>query len=887
MANHVPFDKYETAVLINACIRVRNGEILKQKAIEDVSKTLRCRALNKGLHISDSFRSVAGISAQFSVVNLLLDRQHVDENHSPKVFLEVIEIYHSNKPEFDAILQEEKSVDLTTDKDRFIQWLSKKVSVRRVNKYVLFLSRIDEFAKNKRLCEGTIYAVSDIAIIDDIMKAFISDRSRFFLSKKKMRVAREAGRLLDEYVRERYCQTISTKIKAVVVSDQNEALEKPNISNSFSADGDEVAQRNVEEAQNVHAEFINSMERRGLSEMVSNIYALALDDVTLFARQKDFLEGSVYELNDIDEIVAFRNKLFNEPSFWDFNRRKRYCLDKAVEQYLLFRMGDNANEEEQESLFSDISKEGEGKLLYEFDVKKKNRLQRLRPKNSNRGNGKSVRTAFINWMVKHDNIPKMDALTYASSIAVLDEFMLSRGISFELLFNTRDSKTIHTLKKELFSLGSFRSLDLQKHRALSIALRCYISFANKCSDGLYWRCLGKEEQAVRKDFIDWASKRGLAESTSNTYFCAIRHVDAFAWNYHSSKESIFTMVDVKEIEALWKNLLSDPLFMVYDSKSGKRFVNPMRWYIDFRTPDKQRDENVKKDQVDPSLENNNCENETENLAWSIQSLFEQWLTEQGFTRYLVNSYIQSIRDADLYAINNSYPKVPIFEIRDPKKIDDVLHWLTSDDGFRSYKKGMRVNLAKALKQYILFITSNLQQDNLSDIEEEEQNNLFSANLKVRAGSDEMIEDETDLLNENKQNLTNVQDENQNTEINNREEEPQEMELKKELDIHNQTNSLEETCEEVDMSTEFIEWGKSMGYPQRRIDDYMTSLIIANNFAQDHGLTKISLFEISDSKIIRELTEKLRTDKVAYEFDRRNNFCLSVALRQYEFFLANM
>ena len=136
MRKLIPFDKYEAALLIEAVVRVENGDLLRQKAVEELSAALRRRALDKGIQISESFRSVVGISSQFSLVSQMLYGKGVDDYRRTKMFDKMIDMFRSNRAEFDMILKEAKLSCEERGKKQFIQRLSKKVSDRRVKKYL-------------------------------------------------------------------------------------------------------------------------------------------------------------------------------------------------------------------------------------------------------------------------------------------------------------------------------------------------------------------------------------------------------------------------------------------------------------------------------------------------------------------------------------------------------------------------------------------------------------------------------------------------------------------------------------------------------------------------------------------------------------------------------
>ena len=57
MAVRIPWDKYETAILIDACIKVQNNILSKEIAVSEVSADLRRLAISRGYEIDDVFRN--------------------------------------------------------------------------------------------------------------------------------------------------------------------------------------------------------------------------------------------------------------------------------------------------------------------------------------------------------------------------------------------------------------------------------------------------------------------------------------------------------------------------------------------------------------------------------------------------------------------------------------------------------------------------------------------------------------------------------------------------------------------------------------------------------------------------------------------------------------
>ena len=92
MAKRIPWNEYETAVLISACSDYNAGKCTKEEAIDYVSKVLRKRAEENGIKIDDVFRNKKGITMQFMLVNELLTHQKCGLRGASKLFINMIEL---------------------------------------------------------------------------------------------------------------------------------------------------------------------------------------------------------------------------------------------------------------------------------------------------------------------------------------------------------------------------------------------------------------------------------------------------------------------------------------------------------------------------------------------------------------------------------------------------------------------------------------------------------------------------------------------------------------------------------------------------------------------------------------------------------------------------
>lgn len=102
----IPWDKYETAILIDACIQIINNKTNRRTAIQTVSANLRKRAVNSGIMIDDVFRNETGIRMQMTTIMSIIQGEEPSLGNASKMFFYMVELYRSEYSKFSAILNE-------------------------------------------------------------------------------------------------------------------------------------------------------------------------------------------------------------------------------------------------------------------------------------------------------------------------------------------------------------------------------------------------------------------------------------------------------------------------------------------------------------------------------------------------------------------------------------------------------------------------------------------------------------------------------------------------------------------------------------------------------------------------------------------------------------
>ena len=170
MPIRIGWDKYETALLIDACDRVRSGEP-KKNIVKEVSKELRDRAVVQGATIDEQFRNENGIDLQMTKMEFLLTDGKTGLPGASKFFAEMVELKGKNPQEFYAILREAKEqvgrerggkTSMSDNRTLFSHWLRNQGKLKMpANSILSVLEESSAYAKRHGLSKSSIWNISD------------------------------------------------------------------------------------------------------------------------------------------------------------------------------------------------------------------------------------------------------------------------------------------------------------------------------------------------------------------------------------------------------------------------------------------------------------------------------------------------------------------------------------------------------------------------------------------------------------------------------------------------------------------------------------------------------------------------------------------------------
>lgn len=224
MAIRIPWDEYETAILISACVDYNAGKCTKKKAIKDVSQTLRKRAEKNGIEIDDVFRNENGITMQFMLVNELLTQEKCGLRGASKLFISMVELYKNDRTKFQEILMEERRTleANKTNQEQFTAWLSCRLSPAQMSEIYITYYDIDKYLQEEKILETPVLETMDLNKIESIKKMIMMSGKFRFIHRAKIEKYSKALGYYHEWLSE-YCK----KSKMFEMPTENE--EKNNI----------------------------------------------------------------------------------------------------------------------------------------------------------------------------------------------------------------------------------------------------------------------------------------------------------------------------------------------------------------------------------------------------------------------------------------------------------------------------------------------------------------------------------------------------------------------------------------------------------------------------------------------------------------------------------
>ena len=224
--SRIPWNELETALLIDAYIGVRDGIVSSELAVSRLSFLLREYGKARGIEVDDVFRNFNGISMRMSEIQNLFNGGQGGLRNTSKLFIEMVEMYKTNRKRFNSILAEAKGVTnlVRSYKTSFHEWLNVQSElVAPVRLLVAALEEGSNYALNRGIIKTSIWNMDDEQEITGAFQKVLAPYSWFRMTHRKRRVNELESALVyyQRFLRE-HQQSVVSHQQPVVSKEQGE-----------------------------------------------------------------------------------------------------------------------------------------------------------------------------------------------------------------------------------------------------------------------------------------------------------------------------------------------------------------------------------------------------------------------------------------------------------------------------------------------------------------------------------------------------------------------------------------------------------------------------------------------------------------------------------------
>lgn len=163
MALRIPWDKEETALLIDAYLRVEAGRVPLKEAVSALSRQLRQRAERSGIEIDEVFRNENGIRMQLAKIQDLMTGSQSGLTNTSILYKDMLRLFQKDNKQFHEILIKAQKNASWQDftKENFLEWLSSQMTAKKSSTIEHALAEVNDYAKKKKLLPGPVFEVTE------------------------------------------------------------------------------------------------------------------------------------------------------------------------------------------------------------------------------------------------------------------------------------------------------------------------------------------------------------------------------------------------------------------------------------------------------------------------------------------------------------------------------------------------------------------------------------------------------------------------------------------------------------------------------------------------------------------------------------------------------
>ena len=194
------WDKYETALLIEAYWKTKEDRSQRSLIISELSSFLRQRV---SFEIDEIFRNENGINLRLGELEYIFSNGSSGVKNTSELFREMAELYLTRRSDFEKILNDAKSMSaLALDtRTRFCDWLEKNAPKARIDITCWALSIGEEFCIKIKVLSSPLYETIDYEIVKRFVKTVTNNKIFRIRNRKQYSVILDAANKYLAFIR--------------------------------------------------------------------------------------------------------------------------------------------------------------------------------------------------------------------------------------------------------------------------------------------------------------------------------------------------------------------------------------------------------------------------------------------------------------------------------------------------------------------------------------------------------------------------------------------------------------------------------------------------------------------------------------------------------------
>lgn len=451
-----------------------------------LSSMLRKYALKQGLEIDEKYRNLNGMILQLSHMEYVITNGKKGLPDPPKMFVEVYEVYKTNRVKYEKILGEANELMGVTDtgvgqKERFNRWLLEKYEHNRVTEILSTLSEVEACLQKRNLLYGSLY---DISSEKEAKKMFVSLKGNKMFKISHMRRMTFIESSMHSYLLFLKSEVSRKKVLSDELIVTNQLLDIEETSELNSPEADETIQEvNLNKICN-----LGFTKPIGISYFGKEIPVRNWTDT--------YVNLCRCMLEDYSEV--FR-KLINQPingsgriDFADAEHRNEMTAPKMVSNSLFVETNISATDivKKIATLLKICAVEYHNIAIYYRSTASSLNRASVQERMSTR------RTAmhydgeeFYQWLNKEEGMAETTCRSYVSAINNAEQFAKEHKIASAKLYSTDNYWEAKETVDALLKNDLFIEYNNQQHNRLRAAINKYLGYLSKENNTQIQMCL--------------------------------------------------------------------------------------------------------------------------------------------------------------------------------------------------------------------------------------------------------------------------------------------------------------------------------------------------------------------------------------------------------------